>query len=71
MNQTQAMQSLQATLVRITDRFEIDVKIKRHFCTLTVPVQKPDSIRPYHKANSVQIQAKPLLQRTEMYLKSI
>lgn len=28
MNQTQAMQSLQATLVRITDRFEIDVKIK-------------------------------------------
>lgn len=27
-DQTQAMQSLQATLVRITDRFEIDVKIK-------------------------------------------
>lgn len=26
-----------------------------HFCTLTISVQKPESLRPYHKANSVQI----------------
>lgn len=53
------MQSLQAALVRTTDITEIDAKIKNssflyinHFSPKN---RQPDSLRPYHKANLVQI----------------
>lgn len=73
-DQTQAMQSLQATPVRISNRFEIDVKIK-NLSFLYINHFGPET-RQHHTLSQSKFstnlnKTKPQLQRIETYLKLI